>query len=161
MEYLRNSLEAKLTFLWYANRDSLKYKSLYNLKDIKPLKRGTLRHKGFCKTWSLLINLGLTSNSKTLYNDNEMTFFDFFNYNIKAEDYNGLKKVLHEVYGIKKNSQVIKNLEWSGFFSNKKISLKEGKFSDFLLTILMDKWTLSKGDIDLIVMTHTLSLIHI
>ena len=142
-------------FEGYANRDSLKYKSLYNLKDIKTLKRGTLRHKGFCKTWSLLINLGLTSNSKTLYNDNEMTFFDFFNHNIKAEDYNGLKKVLHEVYGIKKNSQVIKNLEWSGFFSNKKIPLKEGKFSDFLLTILMDKWTLSKGDIDLIVMTHT------
>jgi len=142
-------------FEGYANRDSLKYKSLYNLNDIKTLKRGTLRHKGFCKTWSLLIDLGLTSNSKTLYNDNEMTFFNFFNYNIKAEDCNGLKKVLEEVYGIKKDSQVFKNLEWSGFFSNKKISIKEGKFSDFLLSILMDKWTLSKGDIDLIVMTHT------
>ena len=142
-------------FEGYANRDSLKYKSLYNLNDIKTLKRGTLRHKGFCETWSLLIDLGLTSNSKTLYNDNEMTFFDFFNYNIKAEDYNGLKKVLDDVYDIKKDSQVFKNLDWSGFFSNKKISLKEGKFSDFLLTILMDKWTLSKGDIDLIVMTHT------
>ena len=142
-------------FEGYANRDSLKYKSLYNLNDIKTLKRGTLRHKGFCETWSLLIDLRLTSNSKTLYNDDEMTFFDFFNYNIKAEDFNGLKKVLDEVYGIKKDSQVFKNLEWSGFFSNKKISIKEGKFSDFLLTILMDKWTLSKGDIDLIVMTHT------
>ena len=142
-------------FEGYANRDSLKYKSLYNLNDIKTLKRGTLRHKGFCETWSLLIDLGLTSNSKTLCNDNEMTFFNFFNYNIKAEDCNGLKKVLDEVYGIKKDSQVFKNLEWSGFFSNKKISIKEGKFSDFLLSILLDKWTLSKGDIDLIVMTHT------
>lgn len=142
-------------FEGYANRDSLKYKSLYNLNDIKTLKRGTLRHKGFCETWSLLIDLRLTSNSKTLYNANEMTFFDFFNYNIKAEDFNGLKKVLDEVYGIKKDSQVFKNLEWSGFFSNKKISIKEGKFSDFLLSILLDKWTLSKGDIDLIVMTHS------
>lgn len=142
-------------FEGYANRDSLKYKSLYNLNDIKTLKRGTLRHKGFCETWSLLIDLRLTSNSKTLYNDDEMTFFDFFNYNIKAEDFNGLKKVLDEVYGIKKDSQVFKNLEWSGFFSNKKISIKEGKFSDFLLSILLDKWTLSKGDIDLIVMTHS------
>lgn len=142
-------------FEGYANRDSLKYKSLYNLNDIKTLKRGTLRHKGFCETWSLLIDLRLTSNSKTLYNANEMTFFDFFNYNIKAEDFNGLKKVLDEVYGVKKDSQVFKNLEWSGFFSNKKISIKEGKFSDFLLSILLDKWTLSKGDIDLIVMTHS------
>ena len=142
-------------FEGYANRDSLKYKSLYNLNDIKTLKRGTLRHKGFCETWSLLIDLRLTSNSKTLYNDDEMTFFDFFNYNIKAEDFNGLKKVLDDVYGIKKDSQVFKNLEWSGFFSNKKISIKEGKFSDFLLSILLDKWTLSKGDIDLIVMTHS------
>ena len=142
-------------FEGYANRDSLKYKSLYNLNDIKTLKRGTLRHKGFCETWSLLIDLRLTSNSKTLYNANEMTFFDFFNYNIKAEDFNGLKKVLDEVYGVKKDSQVFKNLEWSGFFSNKKISIKKGKFSDFLLSILLDKWTLSKGDIDLIVMTHS------
>jgi len=142
-------------FEGYANRNSLKYKNLYNLKDIKTLKRGTLRHKGFCETWSLLIDLGLTNNTETLYNNNDMTFFDFFNYNIRAEDYNNLKKVLDEVYGIKEDSQVFRNLEWSGFFSNKKVLIKEGKFSDFLLSILMDKWTLSKGDIDLIVMTHS------
>ena len=142
-------------FEGYANRNSLKYKSLYNLNDIKTIKRGTLRHKGFCKTWSLLIDLGLTNNIKTLYNNNEMTFFDFFNYNIKAKDLQDLKNILDKVYGIKNNSQVYKNLEWSGFFSNKKISIKEGNFSNFLLSILMDKWTLSKGDIDLIVMTHT------
>ena len=56
-------------FEGYPNRNSLMYKDLYKLKDIQTLKRGTLRHKGFCETWSLLIELGLTSNSKTLYNN--------------------------------------------------------------------------------------------
>ena len=52
-------------------------------------------------------------------------------------------------------SQEFKNLEWSGFFSDKKLKLKRGKFSDFLLLILKDKWTLDNDDIDEIVMVHT------
>jgi len=143
-------------FEGYPNRNSLKYKNLYKLKDVKTLKRGTLRYKGFCETWSLLIDLGLTSNTKTLSNNKEMTFFDFFNHRIKAKNHKDLIKFLDVKYGIKKTSQVYKNLEWSGFFSNKKIQIKQGNISDFLLSVLMDKWTLSDGDIDLIVMTHSL-----
>ena len=37
----------------YPNRDSLKYRSIYKLENVKTLKRGTLRHPGFCKTWNL------------------------------------------------------------------------------------------------------------
>ena len=143
-------------FEGYPNRNSLMYKDLYKLKDIKTLKRGTLRHKGFCETWSLLIELGLTSNTKTLYNNKKMTFFDFFNHKIKAKSIEDLIKYLDKKHGIKRTSLVYKNLEWSGFFSNKKIPIVEGKISDFLLAVLMDKWTLSDGDIDLIVMTHSI-----
>ena len=50
----------------YPNRDSLKYKELYNLHGVKTLKRGTIRNKSFCKTWSILIDLGLT-NDKNQY----------------------------------------------------------------------------------------------
>ena len=42
------------------------------------------------------------------------------------------------------------------FFSLiKNLKLKEENFSDFLLAILKDKWTLDDNDIDEIVMVHT------
>ena len=41
-------------------------------------------------------------------------------------------------------------------YLKKKEELCDIKISDFLLSVLMDKWTLSDGDIDLIVMTHSI-----
>ena len=148
------NLTHKECYEGYPNRDSLKYKKLYNLHGVKTLKRGTIRNKSFCKTWSVLIDLGLTNNKKSLSNDN-MSYFDFFNYNLKAKDYNELKNILKLEFNILPTSQEFKNLEWSGFFSDKKLKLKRGKFSDFLLLILKDKWTLDNDDIDEIVMVHT------
>ena len=148
------NLTHKECYEGYPNRDSLKYKKLYNLHGVKTLKRGTIRNKSFCKTWSVLIDLGLTNNKKSLSNDN-MSYFDFFNYNLKAKNYNELKNILKLEFNISPTSQEFKNLEWSGFFSDKKLKLKRGKFSDFLLLILKDKWTLDNDDIDEIVMVHT------
>ena len=139
----------------YPNRDSLKYKELYNLHGVKTLKRGTIRNKSFCKTWSILIDLGLTNDKKSISNDNNMSYFDFFNYNLKAKNYDELVDILKLEYGIMPTSQEFKNLEWSGFFSDKKFKIKGGNFSDFLLAILKDKWTLDDDDIDEIVMVHT------
>ncbi len=139
----------------YPNRDSLKYKELYNLHGVKTLKRGTIRNKSFCKTWSILIDLGLTNDKKSISNDNNMSYFDFFNYNLKAKNYENLVDILKLEYGIMPTSQEFKNLEWSGFFSDKKFKIKGGNFSDFLLAILKDKWTLDDDDIDEIVMVHT------
>jgi saccharopine dehydrogenase-like NADP-dependent oxidoreductase len=139
----------------YPNRDSLKYKKLYNLHGVETLKRGTIRNKSFCKTWSILIDLGLTNNNKVLSNNNNMSYFDFFNYNLKAKNYTDLKDILKLKFDILPNSQEFKNLEWSGFFSDKKFDLKNGNFSDYLLSILKEKWTLDNDDIDEIVMVHT------
>ena len=139
----------------YPNRDSLKYKKLYNLHGVETLKRGTIRNKSFCKTWSILIDLGLTNNNKVLSNNNNMSYFDFFNYNLKAKNYTDLKDILKLKFDISPNSQEFKNLEWSGFFSDKKFDLKNGNFSDYLLSILKEKWTLDNDDIDEIVMVHT------
>ena len=45
------------TYEGYPNRDSIKYKELYNLNQIKTLKRRTLRNKRFSKKSSLLIDI--------------------------------------------------------------------------------------------------------
>ena len=68
-----------------------------------------------------------------------MTFFDFFNFNLKAKSLNHLNSILEKDYNIKSTSDEYKNLKWSGFFSDKKLSLKKGKPSEYLLEILKDK----------------------
>lgn len=145
-------------FEGYPNRNSMQYIDLYNLKDVRSLKRGTLRHKGFCKAWNAIINSGLTKTfkNKTKFSRN-LTYFEFLNQNIKAKSKKDLKKILEEKYDIKSDSIEFKNLEWSGLFSDKKVngSLFESN-NEILLEIMKDRWTTDKNDIDLIVMYHSI-----
>src|SRR5690349_20539146 len=41
-----------------ANRDSLKYLTTYGLNGIQGMLRGTLRNKGYCSEWDVLVQLG-------------------------------------------------------------------------------------------------------
>jgi saccharopine dehydrogenase-like NADP-dependent oxidoreductase len=43
-------------FEGYANRDSLKYRTVYGLESIRTLYRGTLRRPGFCRSWDASSN---------------------------------------------------------------------------------------------------------
>jgi len=44
----------------YANRDSLKYRSIYKIDDIPSMYRGTIRRPGFSKAWNVFVGLGMT-----------------------------------------------------------------------------------------------------
>ena len=63
----------------YPNRDSLKYRKLYNLDDIQTMKRGTIRKVGFSKSWNMLIRLGLTDDSYRISNSKNMSIREFTN----------------------------------------------------------------------------------
>ena len=145
-------------FEGYPNRNSMQYIDLYNLKDVRTLKRGTLRHKGFCKAWNFIINSGLTKTSKKNIKLNKnSSYFDFFNQNIKADSKDELKKILEDRYDLKSDSKEYKNLKWSGLFSNKKLNTPLlNSNNEILLSIMKDKWTTNKNDIDLIVMYHSI-----
>lgn len=47
-------------FEGYANRDSLPYRELYGLAQVRTLLRGTLRKKGYCAAWDVFVQLGMT-----------------------------------------------------------------------------------------------------
>ena len=47
----------------YANRNSLKYRSIYKLEDALTLYRGTMRRVGFSKAWNMFVQLGMTDDS--------------------------------------------------------------------------------------------------
>jgi saccharopine dehydrogenase-like NADP-dependent oxidoreductase len=151
----RINIEGHGKFEGYANRDSLKYESLYNLKGVATLFRGTLRKEGFCKAWDKLILLGVTDDSYTLDLDDEMTYRDFTNLFLNYHPSNSVEVKFQKTLGIAQDDfDIIDKMEFLGLFSDEKIGIKNATPAQVLQTLLEDKWKLGEQDRDMIVMWH-------
>ena len=141
-------------FEGYANRDSLKYMSLYGLKDIETLYRGTFRRPGFCRAWDIFVQLGATDDTYLMENVHKMTHKQFINSFLSYNPYDSVElKVAHYV-NLPFNSPEMFKLRWLGMFEDELVGLDEGSPAKILGHILKKKWTLSPEDRDMIVMWH-------
>ncbi len=66
-------------FEGYANRNSLDYMSIYGLEDVLTLYRGTIRRVGFSRAWNMFVQLGMTDDSFTMKDSENMSYRDFVN----------------------------------------------------------------------------------
>jgi saccharopine dehydrogenase-like NADP-dependent oxidoreductase len=123
----------------YANRDSLKYLETYGLHDVSTMLRGTLRNKGFCSAWNVLVQLGACDDTYEMGNVSEMTHAGFMRSFVDIKD---------------AGDDDMKRLKWSGLFSDEKVGLSKGTPAQILEQILNKKWKLRSGDKDLVVMWH-------
>ena len=73
------SVEKYGKFEVYANRNSLKYRSVYGLNDVLTLYRGTIRRVGFSKAWNMFVQLGMTDDSYMMPNSENMSYREFVN----------------------------------------------------------------------------------
>jgi saccharopine dehydrogenase-like NADP-dependent oxidoreductase len=144
-------------FEGYANRDSLKYRSVYGLEQVETLYRGTLRRPGFCRAWDIFVQLGATDDTYQMDGVDKMTHRDFINAFLAYHPFNTVELKLDHYLGIHQDQVELKEkLEWLGIFSNELVGLERGTPADILLHILSKKWTLSAEDKDMIVMWHKL-----
>jgi len=141
-------------FEGYANRDSLKYISKYNLQDVPTVYRGTLRRPGYCRAWDVFVQLGATDDSFTMKNTEEMTYKEFINSFLYYSAEDPVKTKLYQYMHIDQDSDVREKLEWLGIFDDTKIGLKEATPAEILEYILCRKWVLEPGDKDMLVMWH-------
>ncbi len=137
----------------YANRDSLQYIDTYGLKSIQTMIRGTLRNKGYCKAWNVLVQLGCCDESYELTGLHEMTHQSFIETYL-ASGSGSVEDRLCEHLKLDKHGEEMKRLRWSGFFSDEKITLTKGTPALIVEHILSKRWTLSPQDKDMIVMWH-------
>ena len=63
----------------YANRNSLKYQKVYGFKDILTLYRGTIRRVGFSRAWNIFVQLGMTDDSYTIPNSENLSYREYVN----------------------------------------------------------------------------------
>ena len=141
----------------YANRDSLLYRDLYDLGPIPNLLRGTLRHKGYCKSWDALVKIGLTDPSFPILDSEEITYHELIDAYVSNTQVGGsVKDKVAHLIGEDPNSEVIQKLEWLGLFSKRKIRLKSATPALILESLLLEKWKLLDGEKDMVIMQHEL-----
>jgi saccharopine dehydrogenase (NADP+, L-glutamate forming) len=123
----------------YANRDSLKYLETYGLHGVSTMLRGTLRNKGFCSAWNVLVQLGCCDDTYEMENVGSMTHESFMRSFVDITN---------------ASEEDMKRLKWSGLFSEEKVGLPKGTPAQILEHILNKRWKLQPEDKDLVVMWH-------
>lgn len=138
----------------YANRDSLKYRGIYNLKDIPSMYRGTIRRPGFSKAWNVFVRLGMTEDDYTLEDSENMTYRQFLNTFLKYEPNVPTEIKLQEYCKNASDPVVMDKLKWLGIFDNRKVGLKNASPAKILQKLLVEKWSMDPDDRDMIIMQH-------
>lgn len=141
-------------FEMYPNRDSLSYRETYNLQDIPTILRGTLRRPGYCAAWNVFVQLGVTDDTYTVENSENLTFREFINLFLPHNETDPVEDKICDYVGIEKESETYKRLEWLGIFENKKINLPQATPAQILQKLLEEKWAFGEDDKDMIVMQH-------
>lgn len=139
-------------FEGYANRDSLSYRKIYNIDGIPTILRGTLRMPGYCKAWNVLVQIGLTDDTRIIDIPDTLTYSQLISSLIPA------KQNLKELMGNDINDEIVDQLKWLGILDDINVSIltkaKQATAAKILQDLLEDKWALQKGDKDMIVMQH-------
>ena len=138
-----------------ANRDSLKYRKIYGLEGINTLYRGTIRKIGFSRAWNVFVQLGMTDDTYTMVDSENMTYRDFTNSFLAYSPHDSVELKLRHYLKIDQDDIIWDKLLEVGIFDgSKKVALKNATPAQILQKILMDKWTLQPEDKDMIVMMH-------
>ncbi|GAB1307947.1 saccharopine dehydrogenase C-terminal domain-containing protein [Urechidicola sp. KH5] len=149
------SIEGYGKFEAYANRDSLKYRSVYGLDTIPTLYRGTIRRVGFSRAWNIFVQLGMTDDSFVMEGSENMSYRDFINSFLAYHPTDSVELKLRHYLKIDQDDILwAKLIELDLFNPNKKIGLKNATPAQMLQKILTESWSLKKDDKDMIVMYH-------
>lgn len=101
----------------YPNRDSIAYIPSYGLEEANTVVRGTLRHPGFCETWSAVARLGLADENTVIPNLSALRWRDLVDvYLPPGRDAGHLRLARH--LGLHPTGGAIENLRWLGLFSD-------------------------------------------
>lgn len=149
------NIEGYGKFEVYANRNSLKYQDIYGLKNILTLYRGTIRRVGFSKAWNMFVQLGMTDDSYTIPDSENLTYREYVNLFLPYSPSDTVELKLRHALRIDQDDLMWDKLEDLEILAkDKKIGIKDATPAMALQKILEDKWSLASDDKDMIVMYH-------
>lgn len=138
----------------YPNRDSIKYRRIYNVPNIPNVFRGSLRKPGFCNAWNALVKIGLTDNRYLVPDANKLTYEEWLSFYLPRKKSLTTKDKLVRFLNLSNESEILKKIEWLGLLSDEKIELNDSTPAEILLELLQKKWKLTENDRDMVIL-HT------
>lgn len=132
------------SFEAYPNRDSLTYQNQYNLKNCETIIRGTLRKIGFCKTWSILVDLGYTDDLSIVNKKSSHTY---------RQHFMSLLPFGRQINDIADDEDIIK-LKFLGLLEDQIIPSNKLTSAQILQDLVENKLKLLPHEKDMIVMKH-------
>jgi len=138
----------------YPNRDSIKYRRIYDVPSIPNVFRGSLRKPGFCRAWNALVKIGLTDNRYFVPDSHKLTYNELLSFYLTRKNKLTTKEKLVSFLNESNRSEILKKIEWLGLLSNEKIDLNDSTPADILLELLQKKWKFTEKDKDMVIL-HT------
>ncbi|WP_291788437.1 saccharopine dehydrogenase C-terminal domain-containing protein [Cecembia sp.] len=137
----------------YPNRDSLTYRKIYGLQDIPTLLRGTLRRTGFCGSWDVFVQLGMTDDTFEMDLPDGFTAREFINAFLPFHASKTIEEKIYELLP-SVNAKIMEKIKWLGLLEEIPMSKTKGSPASLLQDLLERKWALQPDDKDMIVMQH-------
>ncbi len=137
----------------YPNRDSLIYRKIYGLEQIPTMLRGTLRRAGFCQSWDVFVQLGMTDDSFEMDLPAGFTKRMFVNSFLPYHEEKLIETKIREILPWV-NEEILAKISWLGLFDDVFLPKLKGSPASILQVILEEKWKLEPEDKDMIVMQH-------
>jgi len=114
-----------------------------------------MRRVGYSRAWDVLVQLGMTDDSYTIENSENMSYRDFTNSFLPYHPTDTVEIKLRYIQKIEQDDIIWDKLvELDIFNADKKVGLKNATPAQILEKILTEKWTLQPNDKDMIVMYH-------
>jgi saccharopine dehydrogenase-like NADP-dependent oxidoreductase len=149
----RIQIEGYGDFDGYVNRDSLNYLSTYHIEDIPTIFRGTLRRPPYCEAWDVFVQLGMTDDTYHMKGSAELTPRQFLNAFLPFETGVSVEEKFLKL--VKQRIDLYELFDFLGLFSDQEqFGIENASPAVLLQKILVEKWQLSPGDKDMIVMYH-------
>lgn len=139
------------------NRDSIKYRDLYGVKDVETICRGTLRYEGWSNVMNALQKLDLFDQNILNIKYNNWNEIIQSKLNIKTNDKNIIKKELINylnTHHIKDIESAYNAIEWLGLLDINTI-VDGNTLLDALCNLLQSKLKFKEGEKDMVAMFHS------
>jgi saccharopine dehydrogenase (NADP+, L-glutamate forming) len=135
----------------YPNRDSISYKHIYDIPEVKTMYRGTYRYKGWCESLNVMKKIHLFDDTVSDYQG--MSYSEYLAKKAGIEN-KDLKKGLAIKLGIAESSTPVKALEFLGLFDDEKLNYRETSPFEITSDRMIKKMMLQDNERDVVLLQH-------
>ncbi len=143
----------------YPNRETLAYKSNFDLNHAQTIIRGTIRYPGWSETWSQIVKLGMPNENLRIPRLSKMSYRDFTETFIPVEiSGSDLESRVAKFLNINPTGKIMEQLRWLGLFSEETIGKVGETPAEVMVHLIKNKLKMEKGARDMVILYNEMDV---